>query len=53
MGVGIIIGLKLFDVSTRDVNEWEQIKAGNMSMALVIASLILGMAYVVGSAIHQ
>ncbi len=53
MGAGIILGIKMFELSTRDVNEWELIKNGNMAMALVLASVILGIAFVVGSAIQQ
>jgi hypothetical protein len=32
MGLGVIITLKLFDLSTRNVDEWELIKRGNIAM---------------------
>ncbi len=53
MGAGIILGIKMFELSTRDVNEWELVKNGNMAMAIILASVILGIAFVVGSAIQQ
>jgi uncharacterized membrane protein YjfL (UPF0719 family) len=52
MGVGIIIALKLFDLSTRKVDEWELIKQGNMAMAVIIASIIIALGIVVSSAIR-
>jgi uncharacterized membrane protein YjfL (UPF0719 family) len=52
MGIGIIITIKLFDAATRDVNEWELIKAGNIPMAIILASVILSLGIVVSAAIH-
>lgn len=52
MGIGIIIALKLFDLSTRKVDEWELIKQGNIAMAIIIASIILSLGIVVSSAIR-
>jgi uncharacterized membrane protein YjfL (UPF0719 family) len=52
MGIGIIIALKLFDRSTKDVDEWELIKQGNMAMAVILASVILSLGLVVSSAIR-
>jgi len=52
MGVGIIITLKLFDLSTRKVDEWELIQQGNLAMAIVLASVIISLGIVVSSAIH-
>jgi uncharacterized membrane protein YjfL (UPF0719 family) len=52
MGIGIIITLKLFDVSTRNVDEWELIKQGNMPMAIILASVIIALGIVVSAAIH-
>ncbi len=51
MGIGIIITIKLFDFSTRDVDEWDLIKKGNMAMALILASVIISLGIVVASAI--
>ncbi|MBX3437631.1 MAG: DUF350 domain-containing protein, partial [Planctomycetaceae bacterium] len=37
MGCGIIITLKMFDWSTRGVDEWQLIKDGNIPIAIVLA----------------
>jgi uncharacterized membrane protein YjfL (UPF0719 family) len=52
MGIGIIIALKLFDLSTRNVDEWELIKQGNIPMAIILASVIVSLGLVVSAAIH-
>lgn len=52
MGVGIVIALKLFDLSTPKVDEWDLIKQGNIAMAIVLAAVILSLGIVVSSAIH-
>jgi uncharacterized membrane protein YjfL (UPF0719 family) len=52
MGIGIIITLKLFDLSTRNVDEWELIKQGNIPMAIILASVIIALGLVVSAAIH-
>jgi uncharacterized membrane protein YjfL (UPF0719 family) len=52
MGIGIIIALKLFDLSTRNVDEWELIKQGNIPMAIILASVIVALGLVVSAAIH-
>lgn len=52
MGLGIIITLKLFDFSTRDVDEWELIKQGNIPISIILAAVIISLGIVVSSAIH-
>ena len=52
MGLGIIIAVKLFELSTRKVDEWELIREGNIPMAIVLASVIISLGLVVSSAIH-
>lgn len=52
MGVALIVVLKIFDFSTKKVNEWEEIKNNNTSMAIVIAAIILACAWVVSSIIR-
>ena len=52
MGIGIIITLKLFDLSTRNVDEWDLIKKGNMAMAVILAAVIVSLGLVVSAAIH-
>lgn len=51
MGLGIIIALKMFDLSTRNVDEWELIKQGNLAMAIILAAVIIALAMVISSAI--
>jgi uncharacterized membrane protein YjfL (UPF0719 family) len=51
MGVGLILSLKLFTLSTRKVDEWEEIRKGNMAMAVVLAAVILSLGWVVGRVI--
>lgn len=52
MGIGIIIALKLFDLSTRGVDEWELVKSGNIPIAIILSSVILSLGIVVSAAIH-
>ncbi len=52
MGIGIVIALKIFDLSTPKVDEWELIKQGNIPMAIVLAAIILSLGMVIAGAIH-
>jgi uncharacterized membrane protein YjfL (UPF0719 family) len=52
MGLGIILTLKLFALSTRNVDEWELIKQGNLAMAIIIAAVIISLGIVVSSAVR-
>lgn len=52
MGIGIIIALKMFDLATTRVDEWDLIKQGNLAMAIVLAAVIVSLGIVVSSAIH-
>lgn len=52
MAIGNIIVLKLFDLSTRKVDEWELIKQNNTSIAIIFASMILALGYVIGSCVR-
>lgn len=52
MGLGIIIALKMFCLSTRKVDEWELIKQGNMAMAVILAAVIISLGIVISAAIH-
>lgn len=51
MGFGIILTIRLFDWSTKDVDEWQLIKDGNIAMSIILASVILALGYVVGSVV--
>jgi len=52
MAIGIILALKLFDLSTRDVDEWELVKQGNIPIAIILSSIIISLAIVIASAIR-
>ena len=52
MGLGIIIALKLFTLSTRKVDEWELVKQGNIPMAIILASVIISLGLVIAAAVH-
>jgi uncharacterized membrane protein YjfL (UPF0719 family) len=52
MGIGIIIALKLFDLSTRNVDEWELVKQGNIPIAIILSAVILSLGMVVSSVVH-
>lgn len=49
MGIGIIIALKIFTMSTREVDEWKLIKEGNLPMGIILAALIIALGLVVAS----
>ena len=38
---GIGIALKVFDMLSTDIDEWEEIKKGNMGVSLIFVSLIV------------
>ena len=52
MGLGIIIALKMFSLSTTKVDEWELIKQGNIPMAIILAAIIIALGLVISAAIH-
>ena len=52
VGIGIIIALRLFTLSTRKVDEWDLIQKGNIAMAIVLAAVIMALGIVVASAVH-
>ena len=48
-GFGIVIVIRMFDYSTKDVDEWQLIKDGNMPMAVILASVIIALGMVLSS----
>jgi len=52
MGLGIIITLKLFTLSTKDVDEWKLIRDGNMAMAAILCTIILAVSIVIAASIR-
>ncbi|MEK7528761.1 MAG: DUF350 domain-containing protein [Patescibacteria group bacterium] len=47
MAVALGIGLKIYDWLT-PLDEWEEIKKGNLGMAIILASVVLSFAIVIG-----
>jgi uncharacterized membrane protein YjfL (UPF0719 family) len=52
MGLGIIIALKMFTISTRRVDEWDLINKGNIAMAIILASIVISLGIVIASAVR-
>ena len=46
---GIGIAIKVFDMLSTEIDEWEEIKKGNMGVALIFISLIV----MVGLLVHK
>jgi uncharacterized membrane protein YjfL (UPF0719 family) len=40
-GLGVGISLKVFDWLSTDIDEWEEIKKGNMGVSLIFTALIV------------
>ena len=40
------LSIKVFDWMTKDINEWEEIKKGNIGVALIFVAMILSVAAV-------
>ena len=40
-GLGVGISLKVFDWLSSDIDEWEEIKKGNMGVSLIFTALIV------------
>lgn len=47
MAIGLAVLLKIFSWLT-PINEWEEIKKGNIAMAIILAAVVLGAALVIG-----
>ncbi len=52
MAIGFIIVLKLFDLSRPKVDEWQLVKEGNIPIAIIFASMILSLGYVIGNCVR-
>lgn len=52
MGLGIIIALKLFTLSTRNIDEWELVRQGNIPMAIILAAVVISLGLVIAAAVH-
>lgn len=51
MGVSLVLLLKIFTWLT-PVDEWAELKNGNVGIAIVMGAVIIAFGLVVGSAIH-
>ncbi len=49
MGMGTGLGVKFFDIMTPGIDELEELRKGNMAVAIVVASVILAIGFVMGS----
>jgi uncharacterized membrane protein YjfL (UPF0719 family) len=47
MGIGLGVALKLFNLLTPSMNEMEELKKGNMAVAVVLAAVVIATAVVV------
>lgn len=47
--IGVAIAIKVFDWFSSDIDEWEEIKKGNWSVALVFIALIV----MIGILVHK
>ena len=52
MGLGLVISLKIFTLLTRDVDEWAEVKKGNLGMCIILAAVILGTSLVIMMSMH-
>ena len=39
--IGVAIAIWIFDLISRDIDEWEEIKKGNIGVSLIFVSLIV------------
>jgi uncharacterized membrane protein YjfL (UPF0719 family) len=47
----VYIGLKMFDKITKDIDEWEEVKKGNVAVGILMAAVIIAIANVVQSGV--
>jgi len=52
-GIAIIIMLKFFTWATVEIDEWEEVKKGNMSIAVILGAVIIGASIVVSVSIKS
>ncbi|HHZ98198.1 MAG TPA: DUF350 domain-containing protein [Candidatus Marinimicrobia bacterium] len=45
--IGIGLALKVFDWMSTDIEEWEEIKNGNMGVSLIFITLIASVAFLI------
>lgn len=52
MGVSMGVVIKIYDMLTPGVDEMEELKKGNVAVAIVLAAVILATGYVIGATFH-
>lgn len=52
MGLGLVTSLKIFTVLTREVDEWAEVKKGNLGISLILSAVILGTSLVIMMSVH-
>lgn len=48
MGVGTGLGVKFFDIMTPGLDEMEELRKGNIAVAIVVAAVIVAIGFVMG-----
>jgi len=51
MALALGLGLKLYSILT-PIDEWEEVKKGNIGVAITIAAVIIGFSIVIGLTIN-
>jgi len=53
MGIGLGVAFKIFTMLTPDIDEIEELKKGNIAVAVIIAAVVLSMGAVMAIAMVQ
>lgn len=53
MGFGLGIAVKMFDFMTPGIEEMEELKKGNMAVAIVLTGVIVAVGFVIGMVLHN
>ena len=51
MGIGLGVALRIFTALTPDLNEMEELRKGNLAVAIVLAAVIVAMGIVIAVAV--
>jgi uncharacterized membrane protein YjfL (UPF0719 family) len=51
MGIGTGLGVKFFDMMTPGLDEMEELRKGNIAVAIVIAAVIISIGFVMATAL--
>ncbi|MBI3927418.1 MAG: DUF350 domain-containing protein [Armatimonadetes bacterium] len=53
MGIGLGLTVKVFDYTTPGLDEIEELKKGNMAVAVVLGAVIISVGFVIGMALFS